>query len=361
MKNLRQHGIAVMTLSDLVDDFCLAQGNMRESNYLQQVRNARWAWKELFRTTLWNIKKAVLCVDCEKHTIKLPDDCERVYNISVVDCRGKIHPLGFNSDWNTAQITCVKSKCSCNNCHGEDSLCAVIDSISAVVETVVIHGTNYTKTTLTRYDGSGAVQTQETIPVWDVDTDAVLYQTNVKTICNVEATTKGCIKATEANMSLLRDHCGCGNFLGDWNNLGQTWGNYNAYRELIPSPYNYYGEWNFNAADGQIVHIFGGRNHHFNHNDEQESRWRSDVRQVIVEYLTNGETPDTEILVPEYAVECVQIGIVYRQKYLNMRVGEGDKVAAKMAWRAAKIDVAKYLNPMNMEVIAKLHTNARLW
>ena len=361
MKDLRQHGIAVMTLSDLVDDFCLAQGNMRESMYLQQLRGARWSWKELFRTTLWNIKKAVLCVDCKTHTIKLPDDCERVYNISVVDFRGKIHPLGFNSDWNTAKITCIKSKCSCNVCNGEDSLCAVIDSISAVTETVVINGQNYTQTTLTRYDGSGAVQTQVTVPVWDVATSAVIYQTNITTSCNVETTTKGCIKATPANMALLQENFGAGLFLGQWGNLGQTWGNYNAYRELIPSPYNYFGEWNFNAADGQIVHIFSGCNLHYGHTEEQEAEWRGNVRQVIVEYLTNGETPDTEILVPEYAVECVQIGMVYRQKYLNPRVGEGDKMAAKQAWMAAKVQVAKYLNPMNMEVIAKLQTNARLW
>lgn len=361
MNYITQHGTAVMTLSDLVDDFCLAQGNMRESLILQQYRHARWAWKELFRTTLWEIKKAVLCVDCKDHSIRLPDDCERVYTISVVDCHGKIHPLGFNTDWNTAKIKCIKNKCSCQKCDGVDTLCAAIDSITAATETVTIHGVDYTKTILTRYDGSGAVQTQETVPVWDVNSNTVIYQTNVKTVCNVETTTKGCIKATRANMDLLRESCGCGNFFGNWSELGQTWGNYNAYRELIPAVYNYFGEWNYNAEDRQIVHIFGCGTRHFGHNDQQEAEWRSNIRQVIVDYQTNGEIPNSEILVPEYAVEAVQIGMAYRQKYLNVRVRESEKEEARMAWSREKTRVAKYLNPMTMDVVSKLQTNPRLW
>ena len=159
MKDLRQYGIAVMTLTDLVDDFCLAQGNMREAVITAAYRNARWAWKDIFRTTLWNIRKAVLCVSCKDHSVRLPDDCERVINISVVDCHGKLHPLGFNTDWNTAKITCLKTKCGCNSCHGEGTLCGAIDSIKVITETVTINDQPYTKTTWTRYDGSGAVQT----------------------------------------------------------------------------------------------------------------------------------------------------------------------------------------------------------
>lgn len=364
MKNLREYGTAVMTLSDLVDDFCLAQNNMRETAILAQYRHARWSWKELFRTTLWNIRKAVLCVDCENHTIILPDDCEsnKIIAISVVDCYGKLHPLGFNSDWNTAKIKCTKVKCSCNSCGGEDSLCAAIDSISAVMETVVIRGTPYTKTTLTRCDAAGAVQTQETIPTWDESTGTVKDIVIIKTICNVEVTDKGCIKVTQPNMDLLRMYCGCGNFIDNWNSWGFGWGNNGLYRELIPAVYNYWGEWNYNAANPKIIHIFGtGRQQHFGNNDVQENEWRGSIRQVIVDYQTNGETPDTEILVPEYAVEAIEDGMFYRQKKLNPRASMGDREEARMAWERGKTSVAKYLNPMYMETIAKLQTNKRLW
>lgn len=364
MESLRQDGIAVMTLVDMVDDFCLAQGNLREAVILASYRHARWSYKDYFRTTSWNIRKAVLCIDCKTGTIKLPDDCERPLAISVVDCHGKLHPLGFNSDWNTAKITCQKTGCSCGKCHGEGTLCGAIDSIKVVTETVIINDLPYTKTIWTRYDGSGAVQTQEKIPAWDVATSAVVYNTLVKTICNVETTENGCIKATQANMNTLRDNCGCGNFINEWNALGYNWGVYNLNRELIPAPYNYWGEWNFNAADGQIIHIFGNARQgvtHFNHNEVEENEWRSGLQQVILDYQTNGETPNTEILIPEYAVEAVQIGMVYRQKYLNPRMSEGDKREAKYAYRDAKVSVAKYLNPVLADNLAKLQTNVRLW
>lgn len=363
MKNLRDHGVSVMTLSDVVDDFCLAQGNMRESLILAQYRHARWSWKELFRTALWSIRKAVLDVDCVSHTIRLPDDCEsnKVICLSVVDCHGKLHPLGFNTDWNTAKIKCAHTSCSCEACHGEDTLCGAIDSITAVTETVIIKGSPYTKTTYTRYSG-GAVQKEVIMPTYNALTTGIDYEKTITTICNVEVNERGCIKATQPNMDVLREYCGCGNFIDSWNSFGYGWGIDNAYKELIPTPTNYWGEWNFNAADEQIVHIFGHNYvNHFGHNSEQENTWRGSIRQVILDYQTNGEAPETEILVPEYAVEAVQIGMVYRQKYLNPRIGEGDKMAAKQAWKAAKMDVVKYLNPINLNIIAALQTNPRRW
>lgn len=359
MENLRQYGFAVMPLSEVVDDFCLAQGNIRQAGYVAQLRHGRWSWKDMFRTTLWNIRMAVLSVDCKSNTITLPDDCERLVNISIVDCFGKRHPLGFNTDFNTAQITCLKPTCSCG-CKGENTLCAAIDSIKAVTETVVINGQNYTKTTLTRYDGSGSVQTQETIPAWDMEGGKVVYNTLVSTVCKVDTTESGCIKSTEGNMKLLRDHCGCGHFFDEWSALGFSWGGYNPFRQLMPAPYNYWGEFNFNAANPKIVHIFTSAAH-FGHTAEQEAEWRGNIRQVVVEYQTNGETPETEILIPEYAVEAIQIGMVYRQKYLHPKASAGEKQAARLEWNLAKVEVAKYLNPLNMEMVAKLQTNARLW
>lgn len=361
MKNLVDKGVAVMTLADVVDDYSLLSGNLRQTNILVLYRNARWAWKELFRTTIWNVRKAVLCLDCKDNTIRLPNDCDRMLAISVVDCYGKLHPLGFNPDWNTSKILCSPVKCSCSSCHGEDTLCGALDSISMTTETIQIDGTDYTQTTLTR-NNNGAIQRQIQRPTVNASTGLVEYITDIETICNVEVTTQGCIKATKPNMDILRSSCGCGNFIDQWNNIYATgWGK--AYRSLIPTVYNYWGEFNFNAADPQIVHIFGGGryNYHFNNTPEQEVQWRGSIRQVIVDYQTNGETPNQEIVIPEYAVEAIHMGINYRMKMVHPRISEGDKLASKNAWDAAKMDVLKYLNPIQGEVIAKLQTNPRYW
>lgn len=361
MKQLTQDGIAVMTLSDLVDDFCLAQGNMREALILQQYRHARWSWKELFRDTLWQLSTTVLPVNCKDHSIRLPDNCEKVINISVVDCYGKIHPLGFNTDWNTAKIKCIKNKCSCNSCHGQDTLCAVVDSLKVINETVIINNVSYPKTTYLKYDRCGDVLKQEYMPYWDAESGTVITGINTSLICKVETTENGCIKSTKPNMDLLRACCGAGVFMDQWSAFGYEWGNYNAYRQLIPSVYNYWGEWNYNAADRQIVQIFQPHTRHFNHSDEQEHTFRNNIQQVILQYQTNGESPDAEILVPEYAVQAVQMGMFYMQMYLNPRVSDNQKSSAEIQWTKSKVKVVKYLNPISADLVAKLQTSPRPW
>lgn len=368
MRNLTQYGQAVMTLTDVVDDFCLAQNNIREAMILAMYRHGRWAWKDLFRTTMWNVKKVVLEVDHHSGTIVLPDDCEKVYNISVVDRFGRLHPLGFNTDLNTAVIKCLKVKCSCVNCHGENTLCAAIDSISTILSTVTINGHPYTQTVSTRYNQNGTISKETSSPSWDVESASVIFNTTIETICNVEITECGCIKVTQPNMETLRVNFGVGNYASQWNSLGFTWGNQSVYRELIPTPYNNWGQWNYNAQQPNIVHIFGprgvnnsGPNRVATESNPPGDQWVNNICQVIVEYLTNGETPGTEILVPEYAVNAMQVGMIYQMKFLNVRVGAQEKLDAKRAFKAEKMEVAKYLNPMSMDVLAKLQTNARLW
>lgn len=362
MDDVRIYGVAMKSASYVVDDFCLRQGNMRQAGIVQAYANLKWAWKDLFRYTLWDIKTAVLPVDCKNDTIKLPSDCERVINLSVVDCYGILHPLGFNTNINTAEIRCLKPKCSCSNCHGDDTLCAAIDAISATTSMVVIHDVEYTQTVLTRYNGAGAVQTQTKRPTWDEETSTVIFDTIIETKCNLETTDKGCIKITRPNMDLLRANFGIGNFIDQWDSLGFSWGNKRAYQELIPAAKNYWGEWNYNVADREIIHIFGNKNlRHFDHTDEQERHWRNSIRQVILSYQTNGEVPEQEIYIPDYAVMGVQIGMIYMQKALNPKVSEEDKKQAKYAFQAEKNKIFRYLNPVRMEDMSKLQTAPHRW
>ncbi len=207
-----------------------------------------------------------------------------------------------------------------------------------------------------RYNGSGGIQQEQSIPTWNSATGTVVYNTEITTLCNVEVTEKGCIKITPQNMELLRSHCGCDSFPEQNEGLCHSW-----YRKsgLIPQPYNYYGYWNVNAADRSIIHIFRFDNGHVNRNFN--SPFRNNINQVIVSYQTNGETPGDEIMVPQYAQMAMEAGIMWQQKFYNNRVSPNDKAAAKIEWQAARLDVNKHLNPIRMEDIAKLQTQARRW
>lgn len=350
---LRLHGEEVIPLSKLVKEFCLKQGNMKEANVFQQLVYAREIWKELFRKCIWGIRNVVLTVDCERNTIERPIDCERIINISVIDHRGKLQPLSCDPGISTVEIECIKVNCSCNNCNGQGTLCGAAEAgVSYTTEVVTIQGNPYNLETWTRYS-QGAIQQEQKVPSLQAGTSNVVYNTVFSTLCNIETTDKGCIKPTNTNMELLRDYCGCGNFPESQSGISRDW--YRGYENLIPQQYNYYGYWNQNAADASIIHIFRhDSNHHDRHN-------RNRIEKVVVSYQTNGEDPGAEILIPQFAKFAIDMGIMWYQKVYNPRATETEKEGTLNRWRMAKLNVNKHLNPIRMEDIEKLQTQARRW
>lgn len=351
------HGEEVIPLSKLVKEFCLKQGNMKETAVFQQLVYARWAWKELFRKYIWAIKNQVLEVDCKNNTIQLPVDCERLINIYVIDRDHKLQPLTCDPGINTVEIKCIKMNCSCNNCNGNDTLCAAAESgVTYTTENVIIQGAAYLLQTWVRYNGNGGIQKQQSIPTYNASSGTIVYNTEITTLCNIEVTEKGCIKPTPENMYLLNTYCGCNAYPPERSGYYNGWRGRN---QLIPQPYNYYGYWNVNAADPSIIHIFR-QDTGINPNNFNEP-YRNTLCKVIVAYQTNGETPGDEIMVPQYAQLAMDSGIMWQQKFYNNRASIADKNFAKMEWQAARLDVNKHLNPIRIEDIEKLQTQPRRW
>lgn len=358
---LTQYGRTVITLSDLADKFCLKQGNVREAMYPKVLSMAEWAWKDMYRNTIWQTKKIVLSVDCG--AIRLPTDCENLVNISVIDVFNQIHPLSYNGSLNTAKISCEKSQCSCTKCHGHNTLCSVIDSIQVTTEQVDIKGTSYTLTTYIRYGNDGSLQKEQIIPTWDTQASAVVMQKVITNLVTLDIDDKGCIKPTQPNITALINYLGWNGRVWDWNG----WFNNNRpYWELIPYSYNYYGWWNFNAADPSIIHIFhNGPRMEGRQSQKEREEQRGDfedkgICKVIVTYQTNGTVPGNEILVPEYAEMAMYAGILYQQKFLSPRDGDKGNMAYN-AYRREKMEVFKYLNPVRMDDVIKLITEPPKW
>lgn len=355
---MTQYGVEVMYLSDLVRKFALKQGNTKSVYFLRNLEFARWAWKELFRRTIWEIKTEVLCVSRD-HTITVPDDCERLINISVIDKFGIIKPLSYNPNINTAQIRCQKSACSCKKCNGENTLCGALDNITKTTEIVEIQGAEYTLTTWIRYD-KGVLQKQQEIPTLYQATNTVVMTTQVTTICNIETDINGCIRPTAPNIEAFRVNCGFA-FNNNWDGVNCTWFN-NAYRELIPASYNFFGQWNWNAASRDIIHMFhsGRRNATFVNQPEQCGHEENDIKRVIVTFQTNGESANEEILIPQYAEMAVNTGMLYQQRLFNPKDGDRDESGLRN-WRRAVKNVDRHLNPIRLDDMIKLQTQPHYW
>lgn len=360
--SLTQYGVAVKTLSNFVREYSLEQGNMKQTVIAANLKRAELVYKDLFRSTLWELRENVLTVDPKKNTIKLPADVERLISISVVDVLGKKQPLTFNSQFNTVEIKCPKNKCSCNNCHGQDTLCEAIDYITVKTNAIEIHGETYTQTIRTRNSGNGSIQNEIITPCYNDLTETVDFVTSWETLCSVELTTNGCIAPTAPNMQALIDYVGYPNagYLG-WDNP--------VLRQLIPVSFNYYGEWNFNAAAKDIIHIFRPKTKRgtplgptvINPYTGQQETLENDICKVIICYQTNGETPGAEILIPDYAEFAVKIGMQYRTEQLRPRPNLNAVRELKYAYREEKHNVFKYLNPIKIDDLAKQQTLPKYW
>lgn len=360
--SLTQYGVAVKPLSDFVREYSLEQGNMKQTVIAANLKRAELVYKDLFRTTLWELRENVLTVDPKRHTITLPNDVERLISISVVDSLGKKQPLTFNPQFNTVEMQCPKNKCSCSKCHGKDTLCAAIDAITVKTNAIEIQGQTYTQTIRTRNNGTGAIENEIITPYYNDVTEQVEYITSWETICNVEMTTTGCIAPTAPNMQTMIEYLGypATGYLG-WDTP--------VLRQLIPVSFNYYGEWNYNSVAKDIIHIFRPKSRTgtpqgptvINPYNGQEETLENDICKVIICYQTNGETPGAEILIPDYAELAVKIGMQYRTEQLRPRPNMNLVQSLKYAFREEKHKVFKFLNPFKLDDLAKQQTLPKYW
>lgn len=335
---MNQFGVPVLTLSDLVSNFNLEQGNMQERYFLKNLAHAKWVWKELFLRSLWEMRQVVLQVRSD-NTIKLPNDMQGQVNITVVDRHGNKQQIGYNPNMNTVEILCPTNSCKCS-CKGVDTLCASFDSMSMSTEQIELKGEMYTKTTWVKNIGCGEIVEYTKTPVWDAESEAVIYIDGQTTLGTMEVTSTGCIKATEENRQRFRSWCGCYVALP----YRDVW-NWDCRPKYDVSPMDSnYGEWNWNAAAGDIIHL-----KHVN------------ADKVIVGIQSSGEVSGQEIVVPEYALTAMQFGIIHRQVAFRPGSSDSEKRSARREYNIEKTALNQFLRPINMKVVMDLQTGIPLW
>ena len=193
-------------------------------------------------------------------------------------------------------------------------------------------------------------------------TGKVEYNTEYKTVCNVDVTEQGCIQPTAPNLQTIIDYIGypINGFFGIQSPI---------LRQLIPVSFNYYGEWNYNSAARDIIHIFRPKPIPglkqgptvINPYSGQQETLQNDIDKVILCYQTNGEEPGAEILIPDYAEFAMKIGMSYRTEQLRPRPNMSAVNQLKWAYKEQKHIIAKYLNPINIADLAKMQTQPKYW
>lgn len=361
---MTQYGQKVILLSDLVRKFCMKQGNIKQQNFLRQMEFASWAWKELFRTSVWEISTVVLDVDPVKHTICLPDNCERLVNISVMDRLGRIQPLTWNPHMSTVSLMCQKNSCACPNCGGVDTLCEAVGNITATQEQITVNGQEYTQVTYVRSNGCGSLEKEIHTFAFDPVSETVKAVVLNELLCEVEVNTNGCLLATKSNINALEVYAGYNAMVNNAYYPGVT-GAVNPFRPLIPSPYNYFGYWNWNAASRDIIHIFRSSSRQTTYANCPEEAAKcgeeeNEIKKVIVSFQAAADSGQGEMLIPEYAEMAVNVGMLYQQALFNPRDMDRNRTM-EVKFNNAKKKVQSYLNPVRIDDIIKVQSNQRIW
>lgn len=320
---MRQNGAVVLPLSEVLDNLLAGQGNSMRSHYMGSLIHAKWAWKELLRTTVYSITHHV--VDVVDGRVILPGNIGQMLSISTVDDCNNLQPLAHNPNINTHDLSIVATT-SCK-CKGQDTLCDLVDSIIYRTEQMEINGETYPKKIWNSVDACGELREITETPVYNSITDEVEYITTHTRLCEVEVTDDGCLKKTPENELVVRQHCGC--FM--LSNCCATNGT------RIPSSISPFGTWTWEANSSSVIHL----------RDVTASK-------LIITAQGNGDCSAREMMVPEFAVDALMWGIMHRQAAFSPIKGINEKRHALNEYRRVRYELVKHLNRFDPEAFMEL-------
>ncbi len=334
-------GTPVYTLSDAVLDFSDEQGNIGLRRYPKNLIHAKWAWKDMLWNSIYSVLHKVVEVNKDTNTIKLPNDLVRMVNISVVDSCGKTQAIAHNPDISTVDILCPPIKCSCK-CGGEGTLCEALDSISMRTEDVELDGQIYKKTIWSKMQPNGDLVEVANTPFWSKEANGgaggVVYEEMRTLLCSFAINSDGCIKVTEPNKVLISEYCGC--------YIPSCQRNLCDRLPLLPQTRSDFGHFNWDVHAKDKIHLKGVT-----------------ADRVVVAYQTSGDVSGEEVLVPEYAMDALKLGIMHRQAmmapYGVVKINE--KREAERVYNKAKTELFIFLNPLSIEQFRTLQSIIPVW
>lgn len=329
--------IPYLSLTDTTNEYMLATLNDRRKYFLNYLSHAKWIWKSLLWNTLWAVKHKYIEVDCttSPHSIPIPKDMVRFINLSVIDDCDKMRSLSFDENMNVLPPPATKNVCS--QCGESDVLGQCVNDITIIQKNVVIDNETFVEKIWKKVYANGDMVEIRQVPVKKYDTAEsaseyeITYETIERHICKLETKPCGCIKATDENKTLITEHCGC----------------------------------MFNGCFGKLCDTtFAKKNAKFGAMKIQDGRiWvrNNTYKQLILSYQTNGDCNDSELMIPEYAVNAIIFGIDYRAKALAPGYDRFEKKEAERAWNRAQQELLEFLNPIIMTEFMNAQMALPLW
>jgi hypothetical protein len=362
------------TLSEVVDKFFITRMISKKKYYAAYLSIAKDKWQELFRGTIWEVQSRWMTL--KKGTpynyIDIPEGASRVFSVSVEDRCNLIQPLFYNNQLNvvskpaTKKCGC-KEECSCAGC------CEAVNSMTYTTKLLfTINGVDYyEKTWIESCKNGDMIEYKETPTKQynnitgdggdynddynnDYDTEpapfsdyTIVTVKSQKKICKLEVLECGCPAETPENEELLTNVCGCSIGL----NCSLKRKHCRQYFENVDN--NYYGEVKKSECGTRLYY-------------KPSPHWKrvSDVEYpefLLVSFQMNGMLPDSEVLVPDYALPAMKTGIHWESIRFNTSISNVTKNEAYYQHQMECSNLVAFLNPISLIELGKIQDTKILW
>lgn len=166
------------------------------------VRGLRQLERQVLHT---GKKEAILTVNKSTNTATLPIDCDEVIWVYAM-IGGKKVPLRLRDDlieYNTEELECEDK---CEKCNQNRSIC---EDLTITEETVIVQidGNNYEQTIIKKLYPDGRYFLETRVPLFDVESQSVVYTTTKQFITSLDLKPCGCIDDSEENIEKIKCCC----------------------------------------------------------------------------------------------------------------------------------------------------------
>lgn len=192
--------ISKIVSAAMMDSYAVA-GRSKESFYHWCSRGIK---KLQIETLKLNKRRVLLTVNHNTKTASLPLDCDEVSFVGYINDYGERVSVGNNTNLiNEASITDIEPEECCSKCKQDKGVCNDLE-VTEAAETVVLNGTNYTKTIVKKLYPNGDYFLETTMPYYNTVTEGIEYATTKEFIKHFDITDCGCIANTEKNLDALQ-------------------------------------------------------------------------------------------------------------------------------------------------------------
>jgi hypothetical protein len=347
------------TLSECVENYLADRQISKKKYFPAYLQMAKKEWQLIFRNTLWVVqsKWETLKELDGKLYIDSPTDASRVFGVSVEDHCHLLQPLFYNNQLNIVQKP-KRKHCGCESCQC-GGLCVDVNSFAMTTNLVfTINGIPFYEKIWMEYCKNGDILEYKEIPTkkynsttgdgGDFNSDfnddysiaaapfsdyTVVTVKQQRKICKLEILSCGCPSEIPENVELLNNFCGCNLTIG----CNARKRHCKQYFENVNN--NHWGEIKF-GDDNKIYY-------------QPSKRWQHLTGKKLpdflqVDYQPNGLKNDSEVLVPDYAIDAMEAGINYRAKRFNTKYSAIEREDAKVQAQMEKDKVMAFLHSIDL-------------